>query len=574
MKTEFAVHPRGKKARILLTSVFGPYGRDDEFGSRRINPMELYQNQVTREQGGFSLRMFHRSFGLLMLQANIANPCTVLDFPGLERFIEEIRTGDYDVVGISAINPNVEKVRIMCGLVRRHLPSATLVVGGHVAARPDLERTVEADYIVRGEGISWLRKFLGQDPKAPIRHPAVYSGFGGRVMGINLHGGNDRTAAILIPSVGCPVGCNFCSTSAFFGGKGNHFNFFETGDELFSVMSGIEKKLKVASFFVLDENFLLHRKRALRLLSLMEEKKKSWALYIFSSARVIQSYSVEQLLGLGIAWVWLGIEGKDSSYRKVNDVDTRMLVRKLQSHGIRVLGSTIIGLEEHTPDNLSEAIEYAVSHNTDFHQFMLYIPNPGTPLYARHIAEGTFLPESEFSACEAHGQYRFNYRHSHIPAGLEEKFLIEAFRRDFEVNGPSLYRLIRTMLEGWRRHKNHPNRRVQKRFRWDAVPLRTAYAGAVWAMRKWYEENPSMADRMDALLDDLYDEFGWKTRISAPLIGRFVLMRLRAEERRLASGWSYEPKTFREGRGLSVAPERAPESEGIPVFQKATAVQK
>jgi hypothetical protein len=44
-------HPLSSKARILLTSVFGPYAQDDEYGSRRINPMELYHNQVTRVQG-------------------------------------------------------------------------------------------------------------------------------------------------------------------------------------------------------------------------------------------------------------------------------------------------------------------------------------------------------------------------------------------------------------------------------------------------------------------------------------------------------------------------------------------
>ena len=74
-------HPKGTRARVLLSSVFGPYAQDDEYGSRAVNPMELYQNQVTRVQGGFSLRMFHRSFALLMLQANIEAPCTVLDFP-------------------------------------------------------------------------------------------------------------------------------------------------------------------------------------------------------------------------------------------------------------------------------------------------------------------------------------------------------------------------------------------------------------------------------------------------------------------------------------------------------------
>ena len=49
---------RGSHAKILLTSVFGPYGRDDEYGSRAVNPMELYQNQVTRAEGPFPCACF------------------------------------------------------------------------------------------------------------------------------------------------------------------------------------------------------------------------------------------------------------------------------------------------------------------------------------------------------------------------------------------------------------------------------------------------------------------------------------------------------------------------------------
>src|SRR5690242_8688645 len=71
-------HPRGIQARILLASVFGPYAQDDEYGSRKLNPMELYHNQVTRTQGPFSLRMFHRSWGIMLLQANTIAPCAVL----------------------------------------------------------------------------------------------------------------------------------------------------------------------------------------------------------------------------------------------------------------------------------------------------------------------------------------------------------------------------------------------------------------------------------------------------------------------------------------------------------------
>ena len=97
-------HALGSRARVLLTSVFGPYGRDDEYGSRRINPMELYHNQVTRVQGPFSLRMFHRSWGIMLIKENIAAPCTLLDFPKLDRFIDEIKHNQYDIVGITSIS--------------------------------------------------------------------------------------------------------------------------------------------------------------------------------------------------------------------------------------------------------------------------------------------------------------------------------------------------------------------------------------------------------------------------------------------------------------------------------------
>jgi hypothetical protein len=80
-------HPKGAQARVLLSSVFKPFAQDDEFGSRAINPAELYHNQVTREQGPFSLRMFHRTWSLMLLQRNISAPCTVLDFPTRERFV-------------------------------------------------------------------------------------------------------------------------------------------------------------------------------------------------------------------------------------------------------------------------------------------------------------------------------------------------------------------------------------------------------------------------------------------------------------------------------------------------------
>lgn len=539
-------HPLGRRARVLLTSVCGPYAQDDEMGSRALNPMELYHNQVTRVQGPFSLRMFHRSWGLMLIQNNLTAPCTVLDFPNWERFEEEIRDGDYDIVGISSIVLNQQKVRIMCEMIRRHLPNATIVIGGHIANVPDLADRVDADHIVRGDGVAWFRQFLNDNVGQPLRHPLISSGFGTRCMGMSAQGKSEDTAATLIPSVGCPLGCNFCSTSAMFGGKGKFIDFYDTGDDLFHVMNQLSEEMRVRSFFVMDENFLLNRRRALRVLELMEQHKRPWSLYVFSSANALKRYSMEELVALGISWVWMGLEGEESAYAKLSGVDAASLVRRMQSHGIRVLGSSIIGLENHSLENIDRVIAYSARFRTDFHQFMLYTPIPGTPLHAELSAAGRILPDSERDPADVHGQAFFNYRHPLLPPGCESELMIRAFAHEFEENGPSVVRIAETTLAGWRRYRSHPDPRIRDRITWEARALPTSHAALVSAARHYLRDKPEVRARLDQLLGELVREFGWKARLSATLGGRLLHWSARREAARLARGWTYEPDTFYE----------------------------
>jgi radical SAM superfamily enzyme YgiQ (UPF0313 family) len=540
-------HPKGNRARILLTSVFGPYAQDDDFGSRRINPMELYHNQVTREQGPFSLRMFHRSWGILMIQRNISAPTTVLDFPKRQDFEEELMANQYDIVGISSIIVNVGKVREMCRMVRRLSPASTIVVGGHVAAIPGIEAMIDADHIVRGDGISWMRRFLGEDDTAPIQHPEIVSGFGARTLGVKLPQMKGATAATIIPSVGCPMGCNFCTTSAFFGGKGKYLNFYDSGEQLFGIMADMEAKLGVRSFFMMDENFLLHKRRALELLKYMKKAQKPWALYVFSSANAIRQYEMRELVELGVSWVWMGLESPRSNYTKLEGTDTLSLARELRSHGIKLLGSTIVGLEHHTPANIREEIGHAVAHDTDFHQFMLYTPVPGTPLYFEMEREGRLLQDVELA--DIHGQHQFNFQHAAISREDSKRFLDWAFRRDFELNGPSIYRICRTTFQGWLRYKNDADLRVRARFAWEARALKDGYAAALWAMEKRLRgTNLAVSRKIGALRREIGCEFGWASRLVSRALGPVLLWTVAREERRLAAGKTYEPQVIVERR--------------------------
>ena len=544
-------HPKGSRARVLLTSVFGPYAQDDPFGSRSINPMELYHNQVTRAQGSYSIRMFHRSWGIMMIQENISAPCTVLDFPRLNDFERELTQNQYDIVGISSIIVNVGKVREMCRMIRQLSPRSEIVVGGHVTSISNLNEMIDADHIVRGEGIFWMRRYLGEDPSAPIRHPSIVSGLQTRVMGIRVPERKGGTAATIIPSVGCPMGCNFCTTSAFFGGKGKFVNFYQTGDELFEVMCKIEAELSAHSFFVMDENFLLYRQRALRLLERMKSAGKSWELSVFSSANAIRKYTMQELVELGVSWVWLGLESPHSTYSKLQGADTKQLTRDLRENGIRVQGSTIIGLEHHTPENLPDEIEYAVNHHTDFHQFMLYTPAPGTQLHRQMAAEGRIL--EDIDPADIHGQFKFNFRHAAISRDESKTFLDWAFRRDFEVNGPSLFRMCDTIFKGWQRYKDYPDQRVRERFARQIRKLSSAYNAALWVMEREFKRvNRHVSEQIHSLRRQIEEEFPVVARLAANLLGPVMLWTNRREEKRLAAGHTYEPPTILERRNWIV----------------------
>jgi hypothetical protein len=41
-------------------------------------------------------------------------------------------------------------------------------------------------------------------------------------------------------------------------------------------------------------------------------------------------------------------------------------------------------------------------------------------------------------------------------------------------------------------------------------------------------------------------EFGLRSRLAAPVVGRFLLTTMRREARRIERGWTYEPPTFYE----------------------------
>ena len=307
----------------------------------------------------------------------------------------------------------------------------------------------------------------------------------------------DTTSATIISSVGCPMGCNFCTTSAFFGGKGKILNFYETGEQLFHLMEHAEKTRNKHSFFIMDENFLLQKRRVMELLALMKAAGKSWTFNIFSSANAIAKYTYEELVEIGIATIWLGLESPRSNYSKLDGADTMKLTRELREHGIVLLGSTIIGLEHHTPENINEEIEHAIAHETDLHQFMLYTPVPGTPLYFEMAGQGRLL---DVDLADIHGQHAFNFQHAAISREQSTQFAGVGVPARFRAQRPEPlphlpHHVCRLHALQEPPGPAHP-RALPARDR----TLRHAWVGFLWAMEhRLNGSNPEVAAKIRAL---------------------------------------------------------------------------
>ncbi len=439
--------------KLLLTSVVGPYGVDDEYGEKE-NKMELFHNQVTREQGIFSYRFNHGTQGLSFLAENIDIPTTVLDFPSSKRFKKELKKG-YDYIGISFIVPNFKKAQEMARTVRESSPKTKIILGGHGVSIPNIESMIDHDFICKGEGVSFLRKLFKENANKPIKHPLEYSSFNRQVMGVPWA----PDAGILVPGVGCANKCRFCATSHFFG---NYIPYLKTGREIFDVCCRYEDEKKLTDFGVLDENFLKMKDRALELLELMEKNHRRFSFSIFSSAETLTAIGdLDILVRLGVTFIWLGVESKKEIYAKNKNINFHNLIVELRRRGISVLASSILFLEEHDKNTIWEDVDFATSLNPDYLQFMQLGPMPGTKLYKDYEKEGKLINDLPYES--KHGQGKIWFRHDHFTREESKDFLRLAFEIDYNRNGASMLRAIKTAFQGYLYCRNHSSELVNVR---------------------------------------------------------------------------------------------------------------
>lgn len=192
---------------------------------------------------------------------------------------------------------------------------------------------------------------------------------------------------------GCPLDCHFCSVGAFNGKRYRLRPIPEVIKEL--------ERIKERYLLIVDDNLIgtsrEHAARAKELFRAMIDARirKRWMAQV-----TVNMADDEELLALaarsGCFGVFIGFEsptvdgllevGKRFNVRDGRDF--ALSCRRLQRHGIAVVGSFIMGLDVDTPGVGKRIAEVATSYGIDILNLMFMTPLPGTRLWDRMKSEG------------------------------------------------------------------------------------------------------------------------------------------------------------------------------------------
>ncbi len=474
--------------QVLLTTVCRPLG--PQCGDAPSVGYELLYRQVTRAQGLFSPRTVNIQFSLEYIAANLDAPTVVLQYPSRREFIRELKRG-YDYVGISFLMAVFHKVPDMMALVRRYAPQAKIVLGGYGTVLPDEELLPYADFICREEGVGYLRRLLGEPAiSMPYRQPLIVSWL--KVFGWKVSG-----TGKIFAGLGCPNGCDFCCTSHFF--KRRHIKLLPEGRDIYRVIERYLATDPNLVFLIIDEDFLLNKKRAMQFREAVMQGGRKLSIFAFSSVKALSQYTVEEILEMGIDGFWIGYEGTRSGYAKQQGRPVEELFTELREHGITILASMIVGFDYQTPAVVAQELDGLLKLKPALGQYLIYGPVPGTPFHERvrreNLMHEGYVQNPAALYRRADG-FATVMKHPTLSSEQIEDLQRWCFDEDFQRLGPSIFRVLEGRLLGYRKLTDSPNPFLRQKAELYATELRGAYpvflAGRLFGpnrrIRRWIGE--------------------------------------------------------------------------------------
>ncbi len=450
--------------KVLLSTPVGPY--DTQSYNQSLT--DVMDQRFSRGCGVFTMRgHIHINFAHVLAQ-NIKAPTVFLEYPNWEDYDKELAKG-YDIIGINGFHNQRDTVIQMCNRARLKAPFSRIILGGWSGVAinsiyPRWEWEKFADEICVGEGISFLRQELGEDPDAPlsVTHLPRCSAM---IPWIEPHPVGDM--GTVVASLGCPNGCDFCGTTHMFNRRRIRLlDAKQTFEEMkryyreyprFLGVNLIEEDSFADGHFMRELGELIQNDTEFGL--------ERMSFFCLASNQSLSQWDFDDLLKTGVYTIFIGVESKfapDAGYKKRTGRTIEETFRELHRRGIATIGAWILGFDFQNRDNVTEDLEHFISLEPTMQQLTRLCPFPGTPLWKQVSDIGRIdpkqVPVDSISFFGGGGMVPKGFYDHEIMNIIESGYV-----KLYETWGACLFRQFKVFLNGFEYCSQHTDPLIQRR---------------------------------------------------------------------------------------------------------------
>ena len=331
---------------------------------------------------------------------------------GYENVSKQAEKLNPQLVGVTATTSTIKSALKYLELIKNILPESLTVIGGpHTTFMPyeTLKNSDNLDVVVIGEGEEtmvdltnhatqniedindvngivyrdWKDVNLKTTEKRPLIKDLDKLPFPARhLVPFDSYGVSQEQTGGIITSRGCVYNCNYCSSSLIMGKKFRSRSPGNVVDEIEELIDTYH----INDIGFMDDTFMLNKKRASDIAD--EIKARDLDLTFVASSRVdrVDKKLLENLKSSGLKTIYYGVESgsqrildlmkKGITLKNVEDA-----VKMAKDVNLDVLTSFILGYPGETEEDMNTTIDFSTKLDSDYCQYSILTPFPGTPIY-------------------------------------------------------------------------------------------------------------------------------------------------------------------------------------------------
>jgi len=347
---------------------------------------------------------------------NSRHEVTILDMVARdyndEKIVKEIKKISPDVIGVSCWTDFWYPIYRLIGLIKKNFPSVHINLGGpHVGIYP--KKTLSNGYvdsIIVGDGESSMLNLLNHlTYREPLFKEGVYlktNPFPEEfsfyiekdldrlpIPARKLLPLEDYTSVLakdsrittMLTSRGCPFKCVYCKLNF-------QKTIYRSAENVIDEMEEIQK-MGIRELEIYDDTFTWSEKRVEEICQGIIQRGISLNWAVRDRVSSITEETLTLMKRAGCTRIHLGVETGNSEIlknikKKITLEEAVKSVAIAKKVGLKVLTYFMVGLPGETKKEVMETIDFAVSLDSDYAEFNICIPYPGTEMYQEGISKG------------------------------------------------------------------------------------------------------------------------------------------------------------------------------------------